>query len=45
MRRGLAAGAGVAAKAGVIDSSIGNAKRTPVPARKRRRETARLNAT
>ena len=45
MRRGLVVGAGAAAKAGVMASSIGKASSTPVPARKRRRETARLNAT
>ena len=45
MRRGLVVGAGAAAKAGVMASSIGKASSTPVPAKKRRRETARLNAT
>jgi hypothetical protein len=41
----LADGAGAAANAGVIASSIGSARSTPVPARKRRRETERLKAT
>jgi hypothetical protein len=45
MRRGLDEGAGATAKAGVMASSIGNASSTPVPAKKRRRETARLKAT
>lgn len=45
MRRGLATSGEAAANAGVIESSIGKASSTPVPARKRRRETERLKAT